>query len=121
MNSYTNLQKIPINKYKAAILLFIILGPVIDLLTGYFQLGLSRTSELTPGIVYRGVILTPIFMILIHLLKPNYLRFFVQSLIFLFVLGMIFHMLANYEIIFLGHVQRFIKLLFPILGFGAIL
>jgi O-antigen ligase len=109
-----------INKHKLAIVLIVVVGPVLDLLTGYYQMILGVTSVVTPGVIYRGIILTLVFFLLILKLKRNYFRVVVYYFLLVFAMGMGVHAWMSHEVDLLNHIQRFFKIIFPILGFGAI-
>lgn len=113
-------MKLHINKYRAAIVLMVVVGAVLDLLTGYYQLVIGATSELTPGILYRGLILTSVFMVLIHKSKTDYFRNVAYYFLGVFLVGIGVHFLLGYEVELVNHAQRFLKIIFPILGFGAL-
>ena len=109
-----------INKYHLIIGLIILTGPVLDLMTGFLRLALGVTSEMTPGVLYRGIVLIPSFLVAIFRLRSSYFRIVVAYFFLVFFVGVGIHYVSGHEIDLVGHTQRFLKTVFPILGFGAL-
>lgn len=106
--------------YTFALLSFVLVGPLLDLSIGYFQRILYSTSELTPGVLYRGVLLTTIFTIFTFRTNTN-IRFIFIYFIMVFLLSNIIYLTLNYDIHLYAGVKRILKILFPIIGLGAML
>lgn len=87
---------------------------------GYYQLVLGGKSLFTPGVIYRGIILTPFLFVAIFLLRGNRFRVIVSYFMLIFILGLFVHFMLGYNVEIVGHLQRFLKIIFPILGFGTL-
>jgi len=116
-----HMLRVRIKKFHLAITLIVLVGPILDLLTGYYQLVLGYDMSLSPGVVYRGLILTPILYFMALRANDSSISSILHYLLAAFVLGMAVHILAGREVASIDHTQRFSKILFPIMGFGALI
>lgn len=108
-----------IQKQSLIFFLIILTGPFIDLITGYSLLILERESSITPGILYRGFLLTPILFLLTLCIKTK-VRLVGFYFIFAMVISISFHALSGYQFDFVDDIQRYLKITFPITGFAAL-
>lgn len=104
-----------------ALIVLVLLGPLIDMGTGYYQ-GIFRLqgsydeANLTPGVIYRGIFLIPVFLILAHFVKSPF-RFLIYYFGFIFIIGSIFRGSFSEDIDLIRDAQRYLKLMLPIVGF----
>ena len=107
---------------KSTLILFfvVLIGPILDLLIGYFQRVLGSSSIWTPGVVYRGFILIPIFTFMTFQVK-SYLKPIILYFLAIFIISNAIYVLLNYPINLVSGMQRFLKLIFPFLGIGAMI
>jgi hypothetical protein len=100
--------------------IIVLIGPMLDLVTGYVQQMISLSDSITPGILYRGMILTPIFAILtLNTKTPS--RFIFWYFVYISILALLVHLLMKSGYNPFADVNRLLKILFPILGLGAFL
>lgn len=111
---------IKINRYKILVVLIILIGPILDLFIGYFQRYLRIPSFLTPGIIYRGFLLIPLFVLLTFRIRTSIRGIFLYFM-YIFVMANIVYLISGYEINLLNGLQRYLKILFPFIGVGALL
>ena len=109
-----------IKKYTLALMFVALAGPLLDLLTGYSLLILNISSLLTPGVIYRGFVLVPVFVLLTFHTRTH-IRLVVFYFAFVFFLAIGVHYVLGYEVNIGQGVQRYLKMLLPILGLGALL
>lgn len=120
--NYNNYYSYKEEKLYTRLLYIIVLsGPILDLFTGYFRMvaGFSDSS-LSPGVLFRGFILIPVFLIL-SFRSPNKLNVFIIYLVFVFIISLYANILLKENIELVDSVNRFLKILFPIIGFSALI
>lgn len=114
---------IKISKLTIVLIILILLGPIFDLLTGYFLdvTGLESSYNedvLSPGVLYRGVFLIPVFLLLAHQIKSQS-RLFIYYFSLVFAAGIFFRELDGQQVEIVRDGQRFLKLMLPVFGFAG--
>lgn len=114
---------IKISKLTAILVILVLLGPIFDLLTGYYLdiFGLeSQYNEnvLSPGVLYRGVFLIPVFLILAHLIKSP-VRLIIYYFGLVFSVGILLRQFDGQQIQLVRDTQRYLKLMLPFIGFAG--
>lgn len=104
--------------YKYLVVVIILGGPIIDLLTGYFINYLNIVS-ITPGILFRGGIVLPILLFL-SCKNRSASVFLVYIGLIILTLSIIYNLLIYNEINVISGLNRFLKIVYPFLGFGAL-
>ncbi len=117
--------KIKISILAVALVILVLLGPLFDLGTGYYQgiyrlQGSYQEAALTPGVIYRGLFLIPAFLILMHLAKSP-VRFLVYYFGAIFMIGVLIRGVNIQELDLVRDTQRFLKLMLPIFGFAGLI
>jgi hypothetical protein len=106
------------------LVILVLIGPLIDIGTGYYQgifrLQGSYDDSLTPGVIYRGFFLIPVFLILAHMVKSPF-RFLIYYFGFIFIVGSIFRGATSDDVDLVRDAQRYLKLMLPIVGFVGML
>ncbi len=116
---------IRISKLAVILIILVLLGPIIDLLTGYVldatgQANAANVDAITPGIIYRGIFLIPVFLLLAHLVKsPTRLILYYFGIVFF--LGLLFRNSVGQDFDLVRNSQRYLKLMLPIFGFAGML
>ncbi len=118
--SYSYHEQSARRRLKFILSAMILVTPLFDLATGYYQMVDGGSSLITPTIIYRGVILTTIFFWLTFLTRSP-LKIFIIYLLTIFALSTGINLLSGNEVNLIGGLQRFLKLIYPLIGLGALI
>lgn len=110
-----------LNKFTAWMILLVLVGPVLDLLTGYYLNFVGSLGSITPGILYRGVILTPVLLYFAFRTRYATRLFLIYFLLIGLLLGTGMRFTLGYSDSLVNLTERFLKIIMPISGYLALL
>ncbi|MEZ4617234.1 MAG: O-antigen ligase family protein [Caldilineaceae bacterium] len=98
----------------------ILVTPLFDLATGYYQLVDGGSSWLTPSVIYRGIVLMTVFGWFTLQIQSS-LKIFIIYLSMVFAVSTGANLLSGNSTELIAGLQRYLKLIYPLLGLGTLL